>query len=169
MGRELNPDLFGVRSLGRGDSEGNNSFLEPTPSSSQHPLRDPTLRLFLSEVKEQLHAFTVKMGRFEQWYKELKLRQDRESKKSLESNKRIQNSVQDLQARFQNLNLRINDRANTDKSLERVIEKHNMIVRRFESRMMQLQKVIDEKDVQLLNMKALLDEARQDLSRLKKL
>lgn len=63
---------------------------------------------------------------------------------------------------------KVNERKVTDDKILDLIERHNIIVRNFENRLVTLQRTLSEQALQLNASHAALDEARQELAKFKK-
>jgi hypothetical protein len=75
----------------------------------------------------------------------------------------------DLQKKIGVINMRSSERPRMDLKIEELIEKHNQVVRTFESRLNQLKKVVEGQEIELYKAANELQEARKELARLKRL
>lgn len=70
--------------------------------------------------------------------------------------------------RFATMSARVNERKVADMKVQELMDRHNAIIRNFENRMHSLQRLVSEQEMSLHNSQAALDEARSELSRLKR-
>lgn len=118
--------------------------------------------------------------RFESWRSELTMKVD-EALRSIKLASEAQtNKVQSLEARFENallevrtklqsLGTKVTDSHMADMKTQALMDRHTQLLRQFETRVGQLQKVIEEQEFQILNYQASLEESRRELSKLKRL
>jgi hypothetical protein len=86
---------------------------------------------------------------------------------SLES--RFETLSQELKGKLNSLSAKVTEKHMADLKTQALIDRHTQLLRQFESRVLQLQKVIEDQEFQILNYQAALEEARQELVKLKRL
>ena len=57
----------------------------------------------------------------------------------------------------------------SEHKINELVDRHNQMIQAFETRMIKMQRVINEQELQLHNSKAALNEARREIEKLKKL
>lgn len=86
---------------------------------------------------------------------------------SLES--RFEALSQDLKSKYSGLTGKMTERNLTDMKTQALMDRHTQLLRQFEQRVSQLQRIVEEQEYQILNYKSALEEARKELQRIKKL
>lgn len=76
---------------------------------------------------------------------------------------------QEVNSKYANLASRVSERKVHDTKVEEMVDRHTQVLSQFEVRINQLQKVINEQEMQLMNSRSALQEALREISRLKKL
>lgn len=164
MKRELTPGLFG-----EGFNEGrrrdtslpdiNGLELSSLGAVAESKRLEKKVDAVSSELRTKTdEGLRVQQSRFEDFTKKLT---------ALES--RFEALSQDLRDKYSNLSSKVTERNLTDMKTQALIDRHTQLLRQFETRVAQLQKVIEEQEFQIMNYQASLEEARRDISRLKKL
>ncbi len=77
--------------------------------------------------------------------------------------------AQDLRAKYSHLTSKVTERNLMDMKTQALVDRNTQLMRQFEMRVGQLQKVVEEQEFQILNYQAALEEARRELAKLKKL
>lgn len=165
MQRELNPDLFGEkRALTDAPA-----FL-PELSTEPHFL----------DVDRQIHEIKAQIQRTEdisrqtqaQWADSLKgshLKLERLQQMIA----RLENShnglAQEVGSRLSQMQQRIIERASYDEKTQEMIDRHNHVIKSFEVRMNQMQKLIQEKELVLNSTLQALNDCKHEIARLKRL
>jgi chromosome segregation ATPase len=67
------------------------------------------------------------------------------------------------------LSQRVNERKSLDLKVQEMVDRHNNIIKSFEVRMNHLQKLLAEKEAQMISCQTALNEAKMEISRLKRL
>lgn len=152
--RELKPDLFGGKSSSESEIEqlGKSSLL-----AQQEKMADANLiRAFetqMSQLQSKARDWDNRIERMEGRVNEfLKLSQARFEKLGkfiTDVDESLRDVQEDHDRKLAHLNSRLNERKVQDSKIEEMIERHNQIVKSFEARLNQLQKIINEKDLQL--------------------
>jgi exonuclease VII large subunit len=73
--------------------------------------------------------------------------------------------AQDSAQKWTQVSLRMNERKSIDLKINEMVERHSQVVKTFEVRMMNLQKMLQEKEAQLLSAQSAINEARMEISR----
>ncbi len=67
------------------------------------------------------------------------------------------------------LSQRVNERKSIDLKVQEMVDRHNNVIKSFEVRMNHLQKLLVEKEGQMVSCQAALNEAKMEIARLKRL
>lgn len=81
----------------------------------------------------------------------------------------IKSGLQDLNGKQSQLISKVNERTVGDAKIQQLVDRHNHLIQTFEQRMNQLQKVMNEQEMQLMSSRAELKEAQREIARLKRL
>lgn len=165
MQKELNPELFG-------NSNSIPAKLKESEAPSLHRAAQQT-ELKVAESKAQIKQISDQMMNLVQQVNEfIKITQSRVDKLYLHA------KHQDVQTEaFKNENAqkmsmvhaRLNERKSMDSKVQEMIDRHNSVLRSFEVRMNHMQRLMAEKDALLVDAQAALNDAKMEISRLKRL
>ena len=166
MERELNRSLFGTQGL-------QNPAAAPAiaPRSAELDSSDKQiLAIQIENLKKKVKELEGKQsttdGRLEALAKATKLKVDQSTSRLDRIEAYLKSAVQDLASKFAGLSGRVtNSKLNEDK-IDALLTRHNQVVQNFESRMSQLQKIISEQELNILNHKSALEEAKAQFQRL---
>ena len=168
--RELDPRLFGTGPA----AETPDPALRPgsPPASSAYlPLELKALEAQVQSARAQGAAVEQNLVKFGAHVQELVRSVDGRLERFGASLKRLEASqaqqFQDLSGKHAVLAGKVNERKVNDDKILDLIERHNIIVRNFENRLVTLGRTLSEQELQLHASNAALDEARQDLARMK--
>jgi len=118
------------------------------------------------KIEEKFEALA---NRIEELTKLINMKTERIAVKQKMMEERQEDTAQDTQKKFISLMARHGDLPKVEFKIQEMIERHNQVVRMFENRLTQMKRVIDEQNMQLLKTAAEFDEARREISRLKRL
>lgn len=169
MARELNIDLL-------------NSF-QPRETTNPEATPAPPVYAKADEVRvAHLHieALSKRLKEFESRLEKMTAKVDEMTGQNRIRFERVQghfqrqtelltNGLGDVHSKIAQVVSRVNERRVEDNVVKEMVERHAHVVTAFETRMQQLQRVISEQELQLMNAKAELREAIQEIGRLKKL
>lgn len=165
MQKELNPELFGSSAINQ------TRFKENEPNSSQRVVQQVELKLaethaYMNQISNQMESLVAQANEF------MKITQVRVDK--LYANAKLQeNNTEALKNETaQKLSLvhaRLNERKSMDAKVQDLIDRHNSVLRSFEVRMNHMQKLLAEKEAQLVDAQAALNDVKMEISRLKRL
>ena len=184
MNREINPNLFGFPQ----DLEklGGQLPLQPTAlsavdlihqTSAERPggylpleiraveTQVQTARAQMNAVEQKLEGMGVHMQEFA---RAVNLRMERLTSaiKRLEEAQSAQ--FQELSGKNAILAGKVNERKVNDDKILNLIERHGILVRNFENRLVTLQRTLSEQELQLHASNAALEEARQEISKIRR-
>lgn len=106
------------------------------------------------QMQEFARALSARLERFSSALKRLEESQSQQQ--------------QEMVAKHAVLAGKINERKTNDDKIIDLIERHNVIVRNFENRLVTLQRVLSEQELQLHASNAALEEARVELAKIKR-
>ncbi|MFN7825754.1 MAG: hypothetical protein ACK5P6_10380 [Pseudobdellovibrionaceae bacterium] len=162
MQKQLNPQLFGV------SSQASPRTIEPSPQAQWIELERK-----VAEQKVQLQAL------MDQWSSSVA--QINEFIRSTQAKfEKVQQQIVKLEQNDQLLNLeaaqkiaqiqnRLGERKTMDLKIQEMVDRHNTVIRGFEVRVNQMQKMLADKEAAMISAQAALNEAKLEISRLKRL
>ncbi len=161
MQKELNPELFG-------ESGAKSRVFEAPAANHLHVLEQKIVetRSQIQMVAENLNKIVSQINEF--------------VKSSQVKFDRIHQAIQGLQQNDQALSVdatqkisalhsRLGERKSMDAKIQEMMDRHNSVLRSYEVRMTQMQKLMTEKEAQLLSAQAALNETKMEIARLKRL
>lgn len=161
--RGLNPALFAENA--------SNKPLEGSSLNSLPHLMQTDQKI--NEMKTQISVMAEHFGRLSQQFNEfVKYSQQRFDKIHQSIQKLDQNDHQILNEatqKFARINDRFAERKSIDGKIQEMVDRHNSVVKSYEMRMSQMQKVMAEKETQILAMSSMINEAKMEMARLKRL
>ncbi|GIL16732.1 MAG: hypothetical protein BroJett040_04830 [Oligoflexia bacterium] len=165
MQKELNPELFGTAAAG------SQRWIEPerpTPvnivtqiearvveAKNQVTALEGQMSHLVSQVNEFIKASQVKFNRLEQGLQKLE--------------QGLHTVHTEAQNKISHMHHRLGDRRAMDTKLQEMIDRHQSVLRSYELRMSHLQRLMSEKEDQILQTQAALNEAKMEIARLKRL
>ncbi len=166
MQKELNPDLFGESGLSR------SRHLETASPSVLGTQQLKELDLKLAEMRMQVNATIENMNRFATQVNEAL----RQSHQKFEKMEQVVGQLEqgqhaltlDNTQRLSQLSQRLGERKTLDLKVQEMIDRHNTVLKAYELRLNQLQKLIAEREQQILSTQAALNEAKMEIARLKR-
>lgn len=186
--RELDPQLFGTPVFGSqagvtgagGSSLPSLGLQGQTPPQTRpgQPIPFPSIDLRVleaqvSQIKASLQHFDRKVEqlstRFNELTRDTQGRLDRYGQQLMRLEDGIQRLTADTSQRVATLAGRVNERKLSDSKVQELVDRHNLMIRNFENRLSSLQKLAADQEQALLSAHAALEDARVELSRLKRL
>ncbi len=167
MQKELNPDIFGdvmySQQAPKTKIIDNYKLANESLVNEQHYLNLKGQMLSLSETVSKMATQLEELQRTS--YHRLDRMQQNVSK--LENNDQL--LAQDTTQKLNQVYNRLGERKSMDLKIQEMVDRHNSVLRSYEVRLNQLQKLLAEKDAQLLANQSLLNELKMELTRLKRL
>lgn len=77
--------------------------------------------------------------------------------------------ITETSEKLQHLNAKVNDQKKYDHKIQELIDRHNNLLKGYEIRMNQTQKILAQKESELVEVYALLNDTKMELSRLKRI
>lgn len=185
MHRELNPELFGTPS----SVEGGGQPVDPTLPATRvmgcaaepAPKRPmPYLPGDLKALEAQVNALRVSLmqvekrvdatqNQIQELARGTTTRMERFGTSISRMEEMLAQNHQENTAKFAHIVAKVNERKVTDSKVQELLDRHNHIVRSFENRLLSLQRLVSEQEMALHNSQAALEEARNEIARLKRL
>lgn len=180
MKRELNPNLFQSESASPGavPTSTTESMATQAPRQDYNRVASveyadlqiiaaqldglkKTIKQVVSQVQKQDSLITEMLGG-----NQLKFEKFKQAFHRVEEF--VKNNVGEVRGQMGKLNSKLVANNLSETKVEHLIQRQNEIVMSFESKLSQTQRVISEQNMQLMNYKTALDEARQEIARLKR-
>lgn len=170
MHKELNPELFGETRSGRPVADSLGSHVAPTSSETTHFLNIDRqileLRQHIGQMTEELRKLSAQTGEF---MKTSHLRVEKLQQQLHRLEQGHNGLVQETGQRMGQISQRLNERKAMDQKIQEMVDRHTNVIKSFEVRMHHLQRLLSEKEAQLVGAQATLNEAKMEISRLKRL
>jgi hypothetical protein len=161
MQKELNPDLFGTPHVASKKIE------IPTNSTPQ------VLEQKYLETKQSISALAQQMQsmatQFVEFQKSTQLKIERLAQVLGKLEHSHQTTTVEAAGKIAHLNQRLGERKTLDQKMQELVDRHNSVLKGFEVRITHLQKLLSEKDGQVMSAFAALNEAKMEIARLKRL
>lgn len=172
MNRELDPNLFHP-------SHSSLNETQETPVSVKTPSQTPYLAL---EVKDLKQALLTQQRKMQDVDRRLATMESHVKEAINQNHLRIEKmalALQRLEAahsqshrevfeRLAQLQSKVNERRVSENRIEELFDRQNLVFQSYENRLAALQKLISDKEMQLMNYSSALRETRQELLRLKR-
>lgn len=171
MQKELNPQLFGDRST--------KASIEPAPVDALRatPRADTEMATFLNLDRQVLDVRTQisqmgeelrkSMAQTQEFMKSSHLRVERLQQQVQRLEQSHNGLVQDSSQKIAQMAQRLSERKNLDQKIQEMVDRHTQVIKSFEVRMNHLQRLLSEKEAQLVTAQSAINEARMELARLK--
>ena len=165
MQKELNPELFGT-----GVSGSTRYRDEEAPSSNRQGMYlEEKIAEIRSQVKfttDQMEGLVIQVNEF---LKTSQSKFDRlqASVKTVEQTDKLTRA--EVGQKVSLMNQKLNERKSWDIKVQELIDRQNGVLRSYEVRLNHLQELLKEKDAQLIKAQATMNEAKMEISRLKRL
>ncbi len=186
MRRELNPSIFGTNPPSSADREGPESGSSPAvqPQYNYMPVSNSQqvglgsadaqiisvqIEGLKEKIKQLVHRTQTQDAIIEELVGSSQIKFERFKQAFHRVEEFVKNNINELNGRFGKLNSRIVSQNYNDSKLEQMMQKHNEIILAFEAKLSKVQKVMSDQEIQLMNYKGALEEARHEIARLKRL
>lgn len=167
MHKELNPDLFGEKKIAK--SPGLESASASVSAGANYLNTDRQI----FELKAQNQAMADQMNKIVATVNELIKTSNAKFERQQALLSRLEHSHNGLATeagqKITQLSQRVNERKSLDLKVQEMVDRHNNVIKSFEVRMNHLQKLLAEKEAQMISSQAALNEAKMEISRLKRL
>ncbi len=165
MQKELNPELFGT------GATGSTRYREGDGPTSQRQ----TLQLEekIAEIRAQVKFTMDQMANLAAQVNEFIKSSNSKFERLQAGLKAVDTSgktnYSEIGQRMSHVHQRLNERKSWDAKVQEMIDRQNGVLKSYEVRMNHLQRLMSEKDAQLVSAQAALNEAKMEISRLKRL
>lgn len=168
MQKELNPELFGERRQNRNTAVEAGSGTSGAEASSFLNLDRQVmdLRQQLPVLGEEIKKLNAQMQEF---MKVSHLKLERLQQQVVRLEQSHNGLVQETGHKLSQVGIKLTERKSLDQKINEMVDRHNSVIKSFEVRMNHLQKLLSEKDGQLVSAMASLNEAKMEIARLKRL
>lgn len=167
MHKELNPELFGEKKISKSTGLEGSS----TMGSGAANYLNTDRQIF--EVKAQNQALVDQMNKIVGTVNELIKSTNAKFERQQALMSRLEQSHNGLATeagqKITQLSQRVNERKSLDLKVQEMVDRHNNIIKSFEVRMNHLQKLLAEKEAQMISCQTALNEAKMEIARLKRL
>jgi hypothetical protein len=182
--RELNPQLFGAPTQAVEPTSLAADPRVPASSVMASPVEEPNRRVPYApvDVKAMEAQLTALRGailsmekrtetiafKMEELARTVHARLERFSQAIVRVEDSQNKSHQETAQKFATVAAKVNERKITDMKIQELVDRHNTIIRNFENRLLSMQRLVSEQEMSLHNAQATLDEARNEIARLKR-
>jgi hypothetical protein len=132
-----------------------------------------SLDIKFNDMKTQLNHLQDEMNKFvaqvNEFAKTTQIKIERVNHAMTKSDITTHNLEVEVQQKNSVLSNKLAERRTLDLKIQEMVDRHNNILRTFEVRMSQMQKVIAEKEAQLIQTQSALNEAKMEIARLKRI
>lgn len=167
MHKELNPELFGEKKMMKTPTIENSGGMSAGPNSYLNTDRQ------IYELKAQNQALADQLQKVVTTMNELIKTSNIKFEKQAQLLTRLEQSHNGLATeagqKITQLNNRVNERRGLEMKVQEMVDRHNNVIKSFEVRMNHLQKLLVEKEGQMVSAQAALNETKMEIARLKRL
>jgi len=167
MQKELNPELFGEKkSASPARREG---LIPPAPSTDPSYLNTDR-QIF--EIKSQILSMNEQLNKLTQALNETNKTTNGKFDRVQQSQTRLETAHNGLATeagqKIQQINTKLAERKTLDMKIQEMVDRHNNVIKSFEVRLNHMQRLLAEKENQLVASQAALNEAKMEIARLKR-
>jgi hypothetical protein len=163
--RELNPTLFGS-SNPRQVKVIDGSYQADLADVMQSDQKINDFGSQLSSLSEHVGKLTLQ---FNEWAKSSHLKLERMQSQIAKLEQNDHYIVTEAAQKFSQVNTRFGERKSLDIKTQEMIDRHNSVLKSFEMRLSQMQRLLAEREAQLLATTAALNETKMEIARLKRM
>jgi DNA polymerase II small subunit/DNA polymerase delta subunit B len=162
MEKQLNPALFSANTSEK-VSDSKSWYIDP---ASTLRFDRPVDRAEIKKIEER---FDVVNDRVTETIKTATLKSEKITQRVAQVEGRVEALAQEIRSKYAQLSGRVTERNLMETEVQSMLDRHNTVVRNFENRMTQMQRLIENQQMLLMNSQAALEEARRELTRLKRI
>lgn len=169
MNKELNPDLFGERKIVRQQAPEKTTYAASTGTAENAHLNIDRQIFELRSQSQQTNEQISKMiAGINELTKSSNVKFDRLQQALSRLEQNHNGLAYETGQKVTHLSQKLIERKSLDQKIQEMVDRHNNIVKSFEVRMNHLQKLLAEKDAQVIAAHAALNEAKMEIARLKR-
>ncbi len=186
MTKELNPDLFGGDPSGapaarmgasgsaphEAEAEWGAYAMGPTPADLREfreNERDKEIKILKGKLRESEAKLADLEAKVADQMRAASLRTERVNQRLAQLEVSFNQRIEELNEKMAQTMGKVHERRLTETKVEEMVDRHNNLVRNFEARLAQLTRALSEREIQLMNLATVNEEARRELARLKRL
>ena len=166
MQKEINPDLFG-------DFAKTQPRQHSTPQDStnwNHVLEfDRKIADLRSQIQSVAEQFTRTYGVTQESVKRQNLHMEHFQNQLNKIYEAFESQQKETQMKFQKVHSQLLENKDLEHKLSGMVDRYQSVLKTFEVRIANLQKIIDDKDNQILSLQSLLTETKTEIARLKRI
>ncbi|MGZ3770736.1 MAG: hypothetical protein ACXVCP_06135 [Bdellovibrio sp.] len=168
MHKELNPELFGEKKTTKSSVSENPTSLGVTNNNNY---LNTDRQIY--ELRAQNQALVDQLNKIVSTVNELIKSTNIKFEKQAHLVNRLEQSHNGLATeagqKITQLAQRVNERKSLELKVQEMVDRHNNVIKSFEVRMNHMQKLLAEKEAQMISAQTALNEAKMEISRLKRL
>jgi len=165
MQKELNPELFGEKKTLKGPQG------EATATASSQNYLNTDRQIF--ELRSQNHSLMDQINKLTALFNETTKSNNMKFERQQALLARLEQShnglAQEAGQKISQMVQRVNERKLIDQKVQEMVDRHNNVIKSFEVRMNHLQKLLAEKENQMVSCQTALNETKMEIARLKRL
>lgn len=163
--KELNPDLFGEKRVGRMSSYD----VPENFRDSAHIMADRQVGDLRSQINALQESVRTNNSQLQDFIKNANMKMERMALQIARLEQTHNAFALESGQKISQVNSKITERKSMDMKVQEMVDRHNNVIKSFEVRMGQLQKLLAEKDALLVSAQATLNDAKMEIARLKRL
>jgi chromosome segregation ATPase len=160
MQKELNPELFG-------ESHAKSRVFEQ-PAANQMGVIEHKLAETRAEVRQMSENLAKVVGQINEFIRGSSAKFDRINQILQKLEQNDQALSMEAGQKINQLHNRLGERKTMDLKIQEMMDRHNSVLRSFEVRLAQMQKLMTEKEAQLVASQSALNETKMEIARLKR-
>ncbi|MNJ99822.1 hypothetical protein D3C87_176030 [compost metagenome] len=167
MHKELNPELFGEKKIVKNSVVDSTSGLAATSANYLNTDRQ------IFEMKAQNQALADQLNKVVGTVNELIKNTNVKFERQQQLMARLEQSHNGLALeagqKISQISNKVGERKNIDLKIQEMVDRHNNVIKSFEVRMNHLQKLLAEKEAQMVSCQTALNDAKMEIARLKRM
>lgn len=166
MNKELNPELFGEKKVIKTPALENPISMGPAGTNYLNTDRQIfELRAQNQTLADQLNKVVATVN---EMIKTSNIKFDKQAALLSRLEQSHNGLANEASQKITQLAQRVNERKSLDLKVQEMVDRHNNVIKSFEVRMNHLQKLLAEKEAQMISAQAALNEAKMEIARLKR-
>lgn len=166
MQKELNPELFGEKKVVKSSTADAAANL----GNGANYLNTDRQIFELRSQNQALHGQLEKIvASVNEWIKTSNMKFEKQAALVSRLEQSHNGLATEAGQKISQLSAKLNERRSLDQKVQEMVDRHNNIIKSFEVRMNHMQKLLAEKDAQVIASQAALNEAKMEIARLKRL